>query len=107
MKNIAILQCEKAGNTCTAAGCFRCFNEKSKAFERYQGQDVQMMGFFQCNGCDADQLTDERFAKKLNRMKEHDCTVHLAFCVMQDCEKKEILKQALNNAGLEWVEGTH
>ncbi len=58
IQKIAILHCRKSGNVCTGAACFRSFYDRKKAFEQYQGQNVELSAYFDCNGCEADKLTD-------------------------------------------------
>ena len=108
IQKIAILHCLKSGNVCTGAACFRSFYDRKKAFEQYQGQNVELSAYFDCNGCEADKLTDPGFTEKLERMRqEHVDRIHIALCCVKRCPQLEQLKSAMDRAGLSYVEGSH
>ncbi len=70
---IAILVREETTKRCTGKGCLRSFFAKSESFARYQGQDVELAGFFHTGG-DLDY--------KLDKMKEAEVqVVHLSTCL--------------------------
>ena len=108
IKKIAILHCKKSGRVCTGAACFRTFYDRKKSFEQYQGQDVELSAYFDCNGCDADKLTDPGFTEKLQRMKQENVDrIHIAICCLSKCEQIDKMKEAMDKVGLSYVEGTH
>lgn len=50
MKKIGIIICDRY-KTCAGGKCFRSLQEKQGAFERYQGEEVQLVGYTSCGGC--------------------------------------------------------
>ena len=40
------------------------FNNKEKAFERYQGEDIQMAAMWTCNGCGKSMLENQEGIEK-------------------------------------------
>ena len=105
---IAILHCKKSGRVCTGAACFRTFYDRKKSFAQYAGQEVELSAYFDCNGCEADKLTDPGFTEKLQRMnQEHVDKVHIALCAVSSCPQLDKVKQALENQGIVYEEGTH
>lgn len=117
MKKIAVLRCLITSASCAATGCFTAFNEKTKQFARYEGEDVQLAAMWTCNGCGNSMLENqEGIKKKIERMAKNEIkVVHLSAC----CSKKQedgtkvlcpnIVKIAerLQAMGIEIVNGTH
>lgn len=50
MKKVGIIICDRY-KTCAGGKCFRSLHEKQGAFERYQDEEVQLIGFTSCGGC--------------------------------------------------------
>ncbi len=68
MKRIAILTCLKACQVCTGAACLSAWNQRSRGFARYQGEEVQLSAFLHCNGCATSPLEDAGMREKLDRL---------------------------------------
>lgn len=47
---LGILICHRY-HTCAGGKCFRALHQREGAFSRYQGQDVQFVGYTSCGGC--------------------------------------------------------
>ena len=112
MRKIAILACGKTGRRCTFSGCLKAFRERSKAFEVYGEEELELTCVMRCNGCDAG--FDEDFKYKLEKAAEKGVqTCHLGHCVnRRELEKKEcpVITQAADymwDLGIEVVRGTH
>lgn len=70
---IAILVREETTKKCTGKGCLRSFFAKTESFARYEGLNVELIGFFHTGG-DLDY--------KLMKMKEAGVqVVHLSTCL--------------------------
>ena len=50
MKKVGIIICDRY-KTCAGGKCFRSLHERQGAFERYQDEEVQLIGFTTCGGC--------------------------------------------------------
>ena len=73
MIKIAILVREETTHKCTGKGCLKSFNGKTESFARYDGIEVELVGFFHSGG-DLDY--------KLNTMKEAGVDViHVSTCM--------------------------
>lgn len=108
IRKIAILHCKKSGRVCTGAACFRTFYDRKKNFEQYSGREVELSAYFDCNGCEADKLTDPGFTEKLERMNQEQVDkVHIATCIVHKCEQMDGIKKALDAQGILWEELTH
>ena len=117
MKKIAILRCLKSAENCTGAACLRVFNEKSAFFSRYQDEEIQLVAFWTCNGCEKVEFENEDgMVEKLERiLKIGTDIVHIGICSQtrvtgpekRKCE--EIIKIAdyLNQHNIKIVWGTH
>lgn len=106
MKNIAIMVCHKITHKCAGGGCFSAFHNRIDAFERYKDEDVNLRGFFHCNGCDKDFLEENSY--KLNGMKKRNVdTIHMALCIDVECHRYEELKSDLSSQGFDVVDGSH
>jgi predicted metal-binding protein len=47
---IGIIICDRY-RTCAGGKCFRALKEKTGAFSRYEGQEVEIAGYTTCDGC--------------------------------------------------------
>lgn len=73
MVKIAILVREETTEKCTGKGCLKSFFAKTESFSRYQGVEVELVGFFHSGG-DLDY--------KLLKMKEAGVEViHVSTCM--------------------------
>ena len=50
MKKIGLIICNRY-HTCGGGKCLRAFHQREGAFARYQGEDVQLVGYTTCGGC--------------------------------------------------------
>ena len=117
MKKIAVLRCLITSASCSATGCFRAFNEKDKAFARYEGEDVQLGAMWTCNGCGKSMLENqEGIEKKIARMAANSFdVVHLSGCCTKKrdngekylCPKIAKIAERLEELGIAIVNGTH
>lgn len=117
MKKVAVLRCLITSASCAATGCFKAFNNKDKAFERYQGEDIQMAAMWTCNGCGKSMLENqEGIQKKIDRMSLNEIdVVHLSHCCTKTrdngekylCPRIAKIAAELEANGIEIVNGTH
>ncbi|NMB78535.1 MAG: CGGC domain-containing protein [Methanomicrobiales archaeon] len=47
---LGIIICDRY-RTCAGGKCLRALHNREGAFERYKGNDVELVGFATCNGC--------------------------------------------------------
>ena len=50
MKKIGIIICDRY-RRCAGGKCFRSVREREGAFERYCGEDIEVVGYTSCDGC--------------------------------------------------------
>lgn len=73
MYKIAILVREETSAKCTGKGCLKSFFAKTESFERYRGQEVELVGFFHSGG-------DLEY--KIAKMKQAGVQIiHLSTCM--------------------------
>ncbi len=110
-KKIAILTCLKASEVCTGYACFKAFNNKKSYFQPYFGQDVELIAFFHCNGCDADYENDEQYKEKMEKIISlKPDAIHVGVCCKPDgrlCPVIENMMQCFKNENINVIEGTH
>lgn len=108
---IAILNCLKANEVCAGAACLKAYNSKTRHFEQYREEPLELVAMARCNGCEAG--IDKGFQEKLDRMvSEGAQAVHLGVCTIQHETKAECptITQAaayLESKGIRIVRGTH
>ena len=112
MKKIAIMNCLKANEVCTAAGCMKAFNARTGHFEQYGDEPLEMVAAARCNGCDAGM--DENLRKKLDRIVSEGAEVcHFGVCTVKNRETGEecpvitAAAEYLEEKGVKPVRGTH
>ena len=112
MKKIAVLSCSKVAPRCTFAGCLKAFNTKTKAFEVYGEEDIQLEAAFRCNGCESG--IDEGFMRKLDKVIEKEVDAcHLGHCTARkeldgaECPTITRAAKYLESHGIKVVRGTH
>jgi len=85
---IAIIVREETMQKCTGRGCFRAFNQRIDAFERYKGMEVELVSFMH-NGGDLDH--------KINRLREAEVdTIHLSTCMRASSDDYGQLAETLS-----------
>lgn len=104
---IAICNCERVIGRCSSMGCFRCFNDKSKHFSRYEGKEVILSAYNYCNGCSSGSFDD--LEKIASRMADGGISiVHLGPCALKcPTGKLDTIKEVFLSKGMDLVEGTH
>jgi predicted metal-binding protein len=112
MKKIGILNCLKANEVCTGASCLMAFNQRSRGFAPYAGEEIQLAAFLRCNGCDSVPLEDPGMMEKLERLAAENVEiVHLGVCTKLPngslCPKIAQIRQKLESLGITVIQGTH
>ena len=113
MKNIAIINCVKASEVCAGVSCMDAFYEKKAAFGVYGGEDLRLIAFMLCNGCDCDVETDPGLQRKIDRLVKSNTEVaHFGVCTKdqqtgEECVKITELAGRLEGLGMQIVRGTH
>lgn len=112
MKKIAMLNCLKANEVCTGAACFKAYNEKRKAFEQYKGQDIELIAFMCCNGCEKEPNTDKGMLEKIERLKKESVeNIHIGVCTQDrqgiECETITRIIKMIEEKGIKVIRGTH
>ena len=117
MNKIVILRCLQSNDVCTGAACLHAFNNKSEAFARYGDEELQLVAFFSCNGCDDCKLKhQEGLEEKMERILSlQPDAVHVGVCTIIKnehgekvrCEKIIDIWQRLEKAGIKVIDGTH
>ena len=108
---IAMINCLKANEVCTGAGCLNAFNRKSRHFSRYGAEPLELVALARCNGCEAG--IDSGFREKLDRIISEGAQVcHLGVCTVdrrtgQECPVICQAADYLAAKGIAIVRGTH
>lgn len=104
---IAICNCERVIGKCSSMGCFRAYNNKSKHFERYKDEEVELAAFFYCDICSS--RNEENLEKIAQRLKDKGVSqVHIGACALKcPAGKLEQIKEIFWSKDLEIIEGTH
>ncbi len=112
MEKVLIVGCKKAmDNVCIA--CSRCmvgFNRREGAFERYRGQEAELMGMLNCGDCPGAAIVPRLAQISLwnKPLGEKVTKVHIGPCIVDHCPHKETLIQKIRaKAGVEVIEGAH
>lgn len=95
MTKIGICLCGEVSKKCTANGCMRAFNDRSEAFNRYEGKEVQLVAINTCHGCDASPV-DALDLKIEKFLKAGVDTVHLSTCIRGRCDHYETFANKLS-----------
>lgn len=112
MKRIAILNCLQANEVCASAACLKAWNERGKAFARYQGEEAELVAFLRCNGCENDPGRDAGMQEKIPRLVKIGAdAVHLGVCTKKQggirCPVIQEIERLLQKRGIPCVDGTH
>lgn len=108
---IAILNCLKANDVCSGAGCLKALNARTKHFASYGEEPLELVAMARCNGCDAG--IDDGFREKLDRIVSEGAQVcHFGVCTVRRDLGKEcpVITEAaayLEARGVRPVRGTH
>lgn len=106
MTKIGIIICDRYSN-CAGGKCFRSLRERVGAFKRYEGEEVEVVGYTTCGGCPGGNIETAP-----EEMKENGAEViHLATGLLvgyPPCPYIDHFKNFIENKfGLEAVLGTH
>jgi len=111
MARIGILTCSNCTQelNCASAVCLGDMRKKKGFFERYQDQEVTLMGIISCAGCPT-VAGPEKILKRVRALMEFKIdALHLSYCITALCPfmKKyiEVIKKEYPE--IEIVEGTH
>lgn len=108
---IAILNCLKANEVCTGAACLKAFNGKTRHFEAYAQEPLELVAMARCNGCEAG--VNDGFREKLDRIVSEGAEVcHFGVCTVQrstgrECPTISEAAAYLEARGVKIVRGTH
>ena len=112
MEKVLIVGCKKIMNDICVA-CSRCmvaFNRREGAFEKYKGQEAQLIGMLNCGDCPGGGVVN-RMAQLKHWNKPVDetvTTVHIGPCILDNCPHRDaIIAKIKEKAGVEVVEGAH
>lgn len=117
MKKIVILRCLQSNDVCTGASCLDALYKRKGSFKQYIGEEVELVAFFSCNGCNDCYLNNQKgLIEKLECiLKLHPDSVHLGACTMLKdkqnnlylCEKIKDICCYLEKHNIKIVQGTH
>ncbi|MBN2116437.1 MAG: CGGC domain-containing protein [Anaerolineales bacterium] len=106
MKKIGIIICDRY-RTCAGGKCLRALRKREGAFARYEGEQVELVGYTSCGGCPGGNVeyTGEEMLKNGVQV------IHLATGLLvgyPPCPHIETFKSFLEKRyGVEVVVGTH
>ncbi len=103
---VGIIICDRY-RRCAGGKCFRSLKRREGAFQRYEGKDVELVGYTSCDGCpggNVEYAVDEMMANKAE-------VIHLATGLIvgyPPCPRiTEFAGYIRTKYGLEVVYGTH
>ena len=102
---IGIIRCNSHSANCAGFNCFPAIRNKTGQFEQYD--DVELVGFDSCGGCDRGK--SDKIVAKASRLKEKGAEViHLGNCLVGSCPTSEQFHQAIkDNVPVDVVRKTH
>jgi len=115
MKKIAMVNCLKANDCCSGAGCLKAFYARTGGFERYGDEELQLMAFMRCSHCveEMDPMEDPGFLEKLQRLADIGTEViHIGVCATKEkhtvhCPGMQKMADAFAEKGMEVIWKTH
>lgn len=106
MKRIGIIICDRY-HTCAGGKCLRAMRNREGAFDRYQDEEVELVGFTNCGGCPGGNVEYAPAEMKKNGAD----VIHLATGLVvgyPPCPRlKDFVEFIPAKYGLEVVVGTH
>jgi len=103
---IGIVICNRY-HTCAGGKCFRSMQNREGAFSRYQGQNVEIVGYTTCDGCPGGNIEYAPEEMKKNGAE----VIHLATGLVvgyPPCSRIDFFQKFIQERyGLEVVVGTH
>ena len=111
MARIGILTCSNCTQelNCASAVCLGDMRKKKGFFDRYQDQEVTLMGMISCAGCPTS-AAPEKILRRVRALIDFKIdALHLSYCITELCPfmKKyiEVIKKEYPE--IEIIEGTH
>ncbi len=105
-KKIGIIICDRY-HTCAGGKCFRSFHKREGAFDRYKGQDVELVAYTTCGGCPGGNV---EYAPA-EMIKNGVSTIHLATGLVvgyPPCPRLDYFTRFIpEKYGIEVIVGTH
>lgn len=106
MKRIGIIICHR-WNTCAGGKCLRALRDREGAFSRYEGEEIELVGYTTCGGCPGGNVEYAPAEMKKNGAE----VIHLATGLVvgyPPCPHLEAFRRFIPvKYGLEVVVGTH
>jgi len=106
MKKVGIIICDRY-RSCAGGKCFRSLREREGGFARYEGQEVELVGFTTCGGCPGGNVEYAPEEMKSNGAE----VVHLATGLVvgyPPCPYLDYFREFIpQKYGMEVVVGTH
>ncbi len=106
MKKIGIIICDR-WRTCAGGKCLRALKERQGAFSRYEGEEVELVGYTTCDGCPGGNVEYAPAEMKKNGVE----VIHLATGLLvgyPPCPFIDDFKHFIEEKyGIEVVLGTH
>jgi len=106
MKKIGIIICDR-WRTCAGGKCLRALEERQGAFSRYEGEEVELVGYTTCDGCPGGNVEYAPAEMKKNGVE----VIHLATGLLvgyPPCPFIDDFKHFIEEKyGIEVVLGTH
>jgi predicted metal-binding protein len=106
MKKIGIIICNRY-HTCGGGKCLRAFHNREGAFERYKGEEVQLVGYTTCGGCPGGNVEYVPAEMKRNGVD----VIHFATCTLvgyPPCERLDAFTRFIPaKYGIEVAIGSH
>ena len=111
MKRIAILNCLKANDVCTGAGCLKAFYARTGGFAAYGEEALTLTAMARCSHCRMPLEADPGMQRKLERLVEAGTeAVHIGVCASprgQRCPTMESYAEWLEAHGIQVLWRTH
>lgn len=106
MKKIGIIICDRY-HTCAGGKCLRSLKERAGGFARYEGEEVELVGYTTCGGCPGGNVEYAPEEMKNNGAE----VVHLATGLVvgyPPCPHLDYFREFIpRKFGMEVVMGTH
>ena len=106
MKKVGIIICDRY-HTCAGGKCLRSLKERAGAFARYEGEEVELVGYTTCGGCPGGNVEYAPEEMKNNGAE----VVHLATGLVvgyPPCPHLDFFMEYIpRQFGMEVVMGTH
>ncbi len=96
-RKIAIIVRHETSQKCIGKGCLRAFNNYEDSFERYQGEEIELVAFCDDSGVSDDPI--ENLKTRIEKFKKHGVdTVHVSTCNRAKNPNYETMLELLSEA---------